>query len=109
MIVKEYEPSQDDICVWHKFLATYRFGGKLSLYIDKQQEILTKHYHLHYPGGANGFVDDYEEAFMNIDYVLRDQADPELQRLYTDSGKRETDLHQEFFFRESYPRTNYRY
>ena len=31
MIAKEYEPSQDGICVWHKFLATYRFGGNLSL------------------------------------------------------------------------------
>ena len=56
MIVKEYDPSQDGICVWHKFLATYRFGGNLSLYIGKQQEILTKHYHLHYPGGASGFL-----------------------------------------------------
>ena len=39
LIVKEYEHSHDGICVWHKFLTQYRYGGNISIYIGKQQDV----------------------------------------------------------------------
>ena len=46
MIVKEFEHTQDGICVRHKLLATYIFWGDVALYIGQQQDVLQKHYTL---------------------------------------------------------------
>ena len=39
-IVKSYEHSQDGILVWQKFLATYRHGGNVAVYLNQQQSLL---------------------------------------------------------------------
>src|SRR5210317_2243054 len=90
-IVKSYECSQDGILVWKKFLATYRHGGNVAVYLNQQQSLLQKEYHLQYPGGMLQFVEDFETAFTNIDAVC--EGNPEMAQknvgLYTDQGKRE--------------------
>src|SRR5210317_274479 len=90
-IVKSYERSQDGILVWKKFLATYRHGGNVAVYLNQQQFLLQKEYHLQYPGGMLQFVEDFETAFTNIDAVC--EGNPEMAQknvgLYTDQGKRE--------------------
>src|SRR5210317_1128720 len=90
-IVKSYERSQDGILVWKKFLATYRHGGNVAVYLNQQQSLLQKEYHLQYPGGMLQFVEDFETAFTNIDAVCA--GNPEMAQknvgLYTDQGKRE--------------------
>src|SRR5210317_132548 len=90
-IVKSYERSQDGILVWKKFLATYRHGGNVAVYLNQQQSLLQKEYHLQYPGGMLQFVEDFETAFTNIDAVC--EGNPEMAQknvgLYTDQGKRE--------------------
>src|SRR5210317_5540 len=90
-IVKSYERSQDGILVWKKFLATYRQGGNVGVYLNRQQSLLQKEYHLQYPGGMLPFVEDFERAFTNIDAVC--EGNPEMTHrnvgLYTDQGKRE--------------------
>ena len=94
-IVMEYETSQDGILTYRKFIATYRYDGNVSVYIASQQAILKVEFTLDYPGGMLKFVEGYETAFMNIDYVLRDHPILEddgipMQGFYTDAGKRQT-------------------
>src|SRR5210317_1017931 len=90
-IVKSYERSQDGILVWKKFLASYRHGGNVAVYLNQQQSLLQKEYHLQYPGGMLQFVEDFETAFTNIDAVCK--GNPEMAQrnvgLYTDQDKRE--------------------
>src|SRR5210317_407023 len=84
-IVKSYERSQDGILVWKKFLATYRHGGNVAVYLNQQQSLLQKEYHLQYPGGMLQFVEDFETAFTNINAVC--EGNPEMEQwnigLYT--------------------------
>ena len=92
-IVMEYETSQDGILTYRKFIATYRYDGNVSVYIASQQAILKVEFTQDYPGGMLKFVEDYETAFMNIDYVLRDHPILEddgipMQGFYTDAGKK---------------------
>src|SRR5210317_1706288 len=90
-IVKAYERSQDGILVWKKFLATYRHGCNVAVYLNQQQSLLQKEYHLQYPRGMLQFVEDFETAFTNIDTVC--EGNPEMAQqnvgLYTNKGKRE--------------------
>src|SRR5210317_2233560 len=90
-IVKSYECSQDGVLVWKKFLATYRHGGNVAVYLNQQQSLLQKEYYLQYPGGMFQFVEDFETAFTNIDAVC--EGNPEMSQcnvgLYTNQGKRE--------------------
>src|SRR5210317_1344650 len=84
-IVKSYEHSQDGILVRKKFLATYRHGGNVAVYLNQQQSLLQKEYHLQYPGGMLQFVEDFETAFTNINAVC--EGNPEMEQwnigLYT--------------------------
>src|SRR5210317_2064627 len=77
--------------MWKKFLATYRHGGNVAVYLNQQQFLLQKEYHLQYPGGMLQFVEDFETAFTNIDAVC--EGNPEMAQrnvgLYMDQGKRE--------------------
>ena len=57
-IVRYYEHVADGIAVWHQFLATYRFGGNIQLYLAEQRAVLVKKFSLNYPGGAIGFLED---------------------------------------------------
>ena len=76
--MQQYEHVMDGLCVWYQYIATYRFGGNISLYLAQQREVLVKKFTLNYPGGAVGFLEDYELAYMNIDYVLKEHPDPEM-------------------------------
>ena len=89
LIVKEFERSQDGILCYWKFVKAYRFGGNVPQYIGRQQEVLTQLYHPNYNGGELGFLNDYVEAFSNIEYVLQKEDDQETTALYTEKGKRE--------------------
>ena len=92
-IIMEYKDTQDGICTWRKFVATYRHNGNVAVHLAEQQAIVATRFTLNYPGGMLSFLEDYENAFMNIDYVTRHTSmmgdgNP-LVGLYTDQGKRQ--------------------
>ena len=70
-IIRDQEDTQDGILTWKRFIDTYRFHGDVDVYLAEQQSILTRKYHAHYHGGMIQFLEDFESAFMNIDYVLK--------------------------------------
>ena len=90
LIVKEHEKTQDGLCVWHKFLQAHRFDGNVSLYVQKQKEVLSQKHHPHCPGGATQFLEEHEEAYTGSDYVLEHTNELDCTQFYTDLGKRET-------------------
>ena len=56
----------------------------------QQQSILAICFHADYSGGQLQFLEDYENAFMNIDYVLKHQwlsGTYSDGSLYTNNGK----------------------
>ena len=65
--------------------------GDVEIYISEQQAILNLPFHKDYQGGMLQFVEDYEVAFSNIEYVKRKQqlsGRPTGEALHTDEGKR---------------------
>ena len=69
-IIREHEDSQDGILTWKRFVDTYRYDGDVDVYLSEQQRSLCVQFHSHYPGGMLKFLEDYETAFLNIEYVL---------------------------------------
>ena len=61
------------------------------MYLAQQQQVVSQRYHSQYLGGMIQFLEDYESAFMNIDYVMRRKpltSSYKSNSLYTDDGKR---------------------
>ncbi len=90
-IVQRYELDQDGIITWKCFIQTHRYGGDVDIYIAEQQVVLTVKYSTSYPGGMLQFLEDYEAAFMNIEYVKKKQqlsGTDSGEGLHTDQGKR---------------------
>ena len=89
-IIRKYESSQDGIMCCKCFVKKYRYNGNVDVYLAKQQEILTRQFHHNYEGGMQQFLEDYENAFMNIEYVMNKQmkSQSNYNALYTDDGKR---------------------
>ena len=61
-------------------LDTYYYGWDVDICIVTQQDVLGTSYTPDCPGGELGFLEDYENAFINIDAVSPTE-------LYTDEGK----------------------
>ena len=90
-LIRRYEHTQDGIIVWKALLDTYRYDGHVDNYLANQQKVLTRKFHAKYPGGMLQFLEDYENAFMNIEYVMQRQQgylEGDAVALHTDNGKR---------------------
>jgi hypothetical protein len=90
-IVREHESHQDGILAWKRFVDTHRYDGDVDVHLSQQQQVVTQRFHSTYPGGMISFLEDYETAFMNIEYVMRRKpitGSHESRSLYTDDGKR---------------------
>ncbi len=90
-IIQEYETPQDGIVAWRYFVNKYCYDGNVDIYLVQQQKVLLVCFHASFPGGAIQFLEDYESAFMNIEYVLRTQPFTTAHQrpyLYTNEGKR---------------------
>ena len=90
-IILDHEATQDGILAWKRFVDTFRYDGDVDVYLAQQQAVLNTRYHPKYPGGPIKFLEAYETAFMNIDYVLRRKrlnGDHRCDGYYTDDGKR---------------------
>ena len=90
-IIKKFENTQDGILAWKYLVDTYRYDGEVEIYIAQQQEVLSRKFTAEYPGGMLQFLEDYEAAFMNIEYVMKRQqaySHTHGSDLYTDDGKR---------------------
>ena len=92
-LIKYHEATQDGILTWRQFISTYRYHGDVETYISKQLEIVNCKFHEHYPGGMLKFLEDYDNAFINIDYATRGHSKKERNLIFTDNGKRETFVH----------------
>ena len=92
-IIKALSESQDGILAWKRFLVKYRYNGDVHIYVREQQQIITTPFSSQYPGGMLQYLEDVEDAFLNIDYVLKDEpeyVDAKEGTLYSDSAKRTT-------------------
>ena len=70
-IVMDCELQQDGILTWKRIKDTFRFDGNVNVYLATQQAVLSNKFHSNYSGGMLQFLEDYESAFLNIEYVLR--------------------------------------
>ena len=91
VMVRANEHNQDGLIVWFGLMTKFRYGGDVDVYLAKLQQIVAQRYHNNYPGGMMQFLEDYEEAFMNMENVMqrKHQHNPnESCSLYTDDRKR---------------------
>ena len=90
-IIRKFEHTQDGILAWKCLIDTHRYDGDVDIYLAEQQEILTRRFSAKYSGGMLQFLEDYENAFMNIEYVMQRQQMSGKHSggaLHTDDGKR---------------------
>ena len=91
-IVLEHEFQQDGLLTWKRIKDTFHFDGNVNVYLSTQQARLSAKFHSHYTGGMLQFLEDYESAFLNIEYVLCHKCmtgDTSQTDIYTDEGKRQ--------------------
>ena len=89
-LIRKYEHTQDGILAWKCLIDTYCYDGDVDIYLLKQQEVLSCKFNIKYPSGMLKFLEDYESAFMNIEYVIQRQypdSNKEGGALHTDHGK----------------------
>ena len=89
LIVKKYEPLQDNIRVWYKFIAKFSFGGNIQHYFAQQQVVLNKPFHPNSPGGQLAFLENFKEALKNMDYIHLVRPNSSDVPVFNDATKRE--------------------
>ena len=71
----------DGLSAWFAFKSAFRYDGKVEVYISAQQRTLLQCYTPDFPGGVLGFVDCYDNAFINIAIAKQEE-------IFSDEAKR---------------------
>ena len=86
-IVMQHAATQDGILAWKQLLAMFQYDGDVDCYLATQQETLMAHFHSGYPGDEIQFLEDFESAFLNVEFVMHTNNISDSSSLYTDDGK----------------------
>ena len=68
LVIKEQE-TNDGIVVYHNLIERYRYGGDREKYKSKLFLIISAQYCSGYPGGALGYLDNWEDAAIRFDNI----------------------------------------
>ena len=65
----KYCNTQDGLAAWNEFLTLYNNEGSKKLKRVKYEEMIQVRYTHWYPGGQSQFVEDYENAFLQLEQL----------------------------------------
>ena len=73
LIIQQNE-TNDGIVVYHNLIQKYRYGGDIETYKTKLLKTIYNRYHTGYPGGAIGYLDDWEDATTRYENIAPKEA-----------------------------------
>lgn len=65
-IIMSHRATQDGIAAYHMMVVRYCFGGDIETFKKKQNDIFNTNFHRNYTGGALTFLDEWEQAAVQL-------------------------------------------
>jgi hypothetical protein len=67
--IRANEKNQDGMRAWVDIVREFDIGGNRDVLIEKYETQVSTTYHCDYTGGITGFVQDYEDAFVQLEFL----------------------------------------